>query len=267
MFRKPCAFGAAGCVFEALSSGRKERPMSILIVEDNPINAMALENFLAKGGYHAVMAKNAQEALSCLPQIKDLQLIITDLSMPEMDGLELITHLRRTPAMKDLPVIIVTGHASASTVGRAKDLEWAAFLVKPIDKIQLMNRVESLLNEHPPVLHNQQRMLHIIGIGMSEYEKLIKAFRAQLRITLSTMAVEQAESDEPISEQASQRLKELAESAAILGADQFSTLYARLKGITAITRRHCVEVHKVLQDLDEVLTAKSQPSLNPETFT
>ena len=241
--------------------------MSILIVEDNPINAMVLENFLAKGGYHTAVAKNAQEALACLPQMKDLQLIITDLSMPEMDGLELITHLRRTPAMKDLPVIIVTGHASASTVERAKELECAAFLVKPIDKIQLLNRVESLLNEHPPVLHNQQRMLQIMGIGTREYEKLIKAFRAQLRITLSTMAVEQAESDEPISESASQRLKELAESATILGADQFSTLYARLKGIPAITRRHCLEVHKVLQDLDEALMAKSQPSLNPDTFT
>ncbi len=241
--------------------------MSILIVEDNPINAMVLENFLAKGGYHTAVAKNAQEALACLPQMKDLQLIITDLSMPEMDGLELIAHLRRTPAMKDIPVIIVTGHASAGTVGRAKELECAAFLVKPIDKIQLLNRVESLLNEHPPVLHNQQRMLQIMGIETREYEKLIKAFRAQLRITLSTMAVEQAESDEPISESASQRLKELAESATILGADQFSTLYARLKGISAITRGHCLEDHKVLQDLDGALMAKSQPSLNPETFT
>ena len=137
--------------------------MSILIVEDNPINAMVLENFLAKGGYHTAVAKNAQEALACLPQMKDLQLIITDLSMPEMDGLELIAHLRRTPAMKDLPVIIVTGHASASTVERAKDLECAAFLVKPIDKIQLLNRVESLLNEHPPVLQDQQRMLQYHG--------------------------------------------------------------------------------------------------------
>ena len=81
--------------------------------------------------------------------------------------------------------------------------------------------MESLLNEHPPVLQDQQRMLHIMGIGTHEYEKLIKAFRAQLRIALSTMAVEQAESAEAISENASQCLKELAESATILGADNF----------------------------------------------
>jgi hypothetical protein len=68
-------------------------------------------------------------------------------------------------------------------------------------------------------------------------DELMKAFQGQVRLALSTMTIEQAESDEAISENARQRLKELAGSAAILGADQFSTLYARLKGITSITRR------------------------------
>ncbi len=235
--------------------------MSILIVEDNPINAIVLENFLVKGGYQTAVAKNAQDALACLPQMKDLQLIITDLSMPEMDGLELIAHLRRTPAMKNLPVIIVTGNASASTVGRAKDLECAAFLVKPIDKILLLNRVESLLNEHPPILQDQQRMMDIVGIGTRQYEQMIKAFRAQVRVALSTIGAEQAESDGTISEAASQRLKELAQSAAILGADQFSTLYTRLKGFTSITRRQCMEICPVLQELDVVLMARAGVSI------
>lgn len=238
--------------------------MAILIVEDNPINAMVLEKFLAKGGYHTTVAKNAQDALACLPQMKDLQLIITDLNMPEMDGLELIAHLRGTPATESLPVIIVTGTASASTVGRAKDLKCAAFLVKPIDKIQLLNRVESLLNEHPPILQDQERLMRIMGIETPEYDELMKAFRAQVRVALSTVGAEQGESDEAISENASQRLKELAESARILGADQFSRLYARLKGITSLTRRDCIGLLQVLQELESVLTAKSQPSHKPE---
>lgn len=241
--------------------------MSILIVEDNPINAMVLENFLAKGGYHTTVAKNAQDALASLPQMKDLQLIITDLSMPDMDGLEFITHLRGTPATKSLPVIIVTGNASASTVGRAKDLECAAFLVKPIDNIQLLNRVESLLNEHPPILQDQQRLMRIMGIDTPEYDELMKAFRPQVHMALSTVGVEQAESDEAISENASQRLKDLAESARTLGADRFSRLYARVKGITSLTRRDCMELRQVLQELDAVLTTKSQPLFKPEALT
>ena len=77
--------------------------MSILIVEDNPVNAMVIENFLPKGGYHTAVAKNARDALACLPQMKDLQLIITDLSMPEMDRLEFIAHLRGTAATQISP--------------------------------------------------------------------------------------------------------------------------------------------------------------------
>ena len=230
--------------------------MSILIVEDNPINAMVIENFLAKGGYHTAVAKNAREALACLPQMNDLQLIITDLSMPEMDGLEFIAHLRSTPATKSLPVIIVTGNANASSVGRAKDLECAAFLVKPIDKIQLLNRVESLLNDHPSVLQDPQRMMGIMGVGAHEYDDVMKVFRAQVRLALSTITVEQADSDEAISENARQRLRELAESAGILGADQLSRLYARLKGRPSITRRDCMELRQVLQELESVLTQR-----------
>jgi CheY-like chemotaxis protein len=239
--------------------------MSILIVEDNPINAMVLENFLAKGGYQTAVAKNARDALASVPQLKDLQLIITDLSMPDMDGLELIAHLRGTSATKTLPVIIVTGNASATAVERAKGLECAAFLVKPIDKVQLLKRVESLLNESPSVLQDQQRMMNIMGIGTPEYTELMKAFRAQVRIALSTVGVEQGESDEAISENASQRFRELAESARILGADQYATLYARLKGITSLTRRDCIELRKVLQELESVLT-KNSPLFKPEAL-
>ena len=96
--------------------------------------------------------------------------------------------------------------------------------------------------------------MNIMGIGTPEYEQLMKASRAQVRIALSTVGVEQGESDEAISENASQRFREVAESARILGADQFATLCARLKGITALTRRDCMELRLVLQELESVLT-------------
>ena len=87
----------------------------------------------------------------------------------------------------------------------------------------------------------------------------MKAFRAQVCIALSTVGVEQGESDEAISENASQRFRELAESARILGADQYSRLYARLKGIASLTRRDCLELRQVLQELESVLTKNSSP--------
>jgi hypothetical protein len=75
-------------------------------------------------------------------------------------------------------------------------------------------------------------MLQIMGIGAHEYEKVMKAFRAQVRRALLTVGAEQAESDEAVTESARQRLKELAESAGLIGAHRFSRWYARFKGST-----------------------------------
>ena len=83
--------------------------MSILIVEDNSINAMVLENLLTKGGYHTTVAKSALDALACLPHMKDLQLMITDLSMPDMDGFTILEKLRESPTLREIPVLVVSG--------------------------------------------------------------------------------------------------------------------------------------------------------------
>ena len=108
--------------------------MSILIVEDNPVNAIVLESFLQKGGYQTAVARNAQDALTQLQKIQDLQLIITDLSMPDMDGLEFIAILRGVPATKYLPIIIVTAHSGVGNVNRAKILSARLILSNPLIK-------------------------------------------------------------------------------------------------------------------------------------
>lgn len=241
--------------------------MSILIVEDNPVNAIVLESFLQKGGYQTAVARNAQDALARIPNIQDLQLIITDLSMPEMDGLEFIANLRGVPATKYLPIIIVTAHSGVENVNRAKDLECAAYLVKPVDKNQLLNRVESLLKGQLPVLQDKHCVMNNLGVGTQEYDDLITAFAAQVATAIPIVVLEQAGSDEAISESLSLLLKELAESAAILGAVRFATLYSKLNGGSSITRPNCVEVLKALQELEFVLMAKSKPSLKPKALT
>jgi hypothetical protein len=160
-----------------------------------------------------------------------------------------------------------TAHSGVGTVSRAKDLECAAFLVKPVDKKQLLNRVEWLLKEQLPVLQDKHRVMNNLGVGTQEYDDLINAFAAQLGTVMPIVVLEQAESEEAISENLSRLLRDLAESAAILGADRFSTLYSRLKGKTSITRTNCVEALKALQELETVLMVKSQPSLKPEALT
>jgi len=80
--------------------------MSILIVEDNPVSMKILELNIKKHGYSTISAKNGREALECLGRHLDIQLVLTDIMMPEMDGLEMLCIMKQKPELRDLPVII-----------------------------------------------------------------------------------------------------------------------------------------------------------------
>ncbi len=78
--------------------------MSILIVEDNPVNARLLALMLSAQGYQTVMARNGLDALAAVPETPDLQLISTDYMMPEMDGFEFIVKVRALPTFHHVPI-------------------------------------------------------------------------------------------------------------------------------------------------------------------
>ena len=77
--------------------------MSILIVEDNPVNGRLLSLMLSAQGYQTVVARNGIEALAAVSETPDLQLIITDYMMPEMDGFEFIVKVRALPTFHHCP--------------------------------------------------------------------------------------------------------------------------------------------------------------------
>ena len=231
--------------------------MSILIVEDNAVNALLLERFLKKGGYQTIVANNAIVALATLSSTHDVQLIITDLQMPEMNGLEFIAKVKGSAALKGLPVIVVSAQSDVGTVSRAGGLACDAFLVKPIEKEQLLKKVEQLINHDPPLLQDKECIMNNLGIGAEDYDSLLNTFAAQLGTAMPIVVLEQVESEEAISENLHRLLKELAESADILGADRFVRSYAKLKGGKSLTRSHYVAVFKALQELDSALTTNS----------
>ncbi len=236
--------------------------MSILIVEDNPVNARLLALMLNAQGYQTVVAKNGIEALATVAETPDIQLIITDYMMPEMDGLEFIVKVRALPAFNNIPIVVASAHADLETVKRVQGLQCDGFLVKPIDKKQLIKRVEHLLRSQPLVLLGKNTTMDRLGIGPAEYNELINAFAAQLGATMSMVVLEQADSEEPISENLGRLLKELAESASTLGADKFVLLYSKCMGRGLPARSQCPAWLKALQELDTSLLAylQSQPN-------
>jgi CheY-like chemotaxis protein len=112
--------------------------MAILVVEDNPINARLLALMLQAQGYRTMIARNGKEGLAALANTQDIQLIITDYMMPEMDGLEFIAKARALPAFSHVPIIVASGHGDLETVKQVRGFHCYDFLIKPIDKKQLI---------------------------------------------------------------------------------------------------------------------------------
>jgi CheY-like chemotaxis protein len=241
--------------------------MSILIVEDNPVNARLLQLMLTAQGYQTVVARNGNEALAAVPEIPDLQLIITDYMMPEMDGFEFIAKVKALPTFHHVPILVASAHTDLETVKRAQSVQCDGFLAKPINKTQLIKRVKHLLHVQLSVLLDKQIMMDRLDCGLKDYNLLINDFEAQVATTMPIVVLEQGDSDEPISENLKRLLEELAESAATLGADKFVRLYSACIGGGQLTRSHCSELRKGIQELEMALRAntQSQPSAVKET--
>jgi CheY-like chemotaxis protein len=236
--------------------------MSILIVEDNPVNARLLALMLQEQGYQTVTAENGKEALKKASEIPDIQMIITDYLMPEMDGLEFIVKVRALPTFNHAPILVASARGDLETVKRVQDLRCAGFLLKPIDKEQLIKRVGQLLRSQSHVLPGKDKAMEKMRIGPSEYHDLVKTFEAQLAATVPIVVLEQGDSGEPISQSLGQLLTELTESASILGADTFALLFSKSMGLKLPVRSQCAELLTVLQELERDLSAYIQCQSN-----
>jgi len=236
--------------------------MSILIVEDNPVNARLLVIMLNAHGYQTVVARNGKEALETVSATPDIQLIITDYMMPEMDGLEFIVRVRALPAFNQVPIMITSAHADLEIVKRVQNVQCDGFLVKPIEKKQLLKRVEQLLRSQPLVFLGKHKTMDRLDIGLVEYNELVNTFAAQLTAIVPVVVLEQGDSGQPISENLGRLLKELAESASMLGADKFARLYSQGMGGGLPARSQCSALLQALQELEASLLAylQSQPN-------
>jgi CheY-like chemotaxis protein len=121
----------------------KDKPV-ILVVDDQPRNIELLEAYLVPQGYEILKAANGEEALEKLDG-NQIDLILLDVMMPGMDGFEVIRRVRQDTAQRQLPIILVT--ALRETEDRVKGIEAGCddFISKPVDKMELLARVRSLL--------------------------------------------------------------------------------------------------------------------------
>src|SRR4030088_2757702 len=110
----------------------KSRPSRLLIVDDNEMNRDMLARRLLRKGYIVELAENAKELPERVKQ-SSVDLVLLDIEMPEISGLEALQKLRERYSATELPIIMVTAKAQSEDIVRALDLGANDYLTKPID--------------------------------------------------------------------------------------------------------------------------------------
>lgn len=124
--------------------GRRQRNAVILIVENEENNRCLMEQILRYAGYQSLSARNGLEALNILDR-EHVDLVLTDLSMPVLDGYRATELMRRRPGAATLPIVAVTAHAMSDDRELALRSGCTDYLVKPYRPRDLVRMVERWL--------------------------------------------------------------------------------------------------------------------------
>ncbi|HTJ07426.1 MAG TPA: response regulator [Caldimonas sp.] len=119
-------------------------PPRILVVDDNPTNVKILQTRLASAGYDLVTAADGEEALVAARESTP-DLILLDVMMPRLDGIEVCRRLRADPQFPFTPIVLVTALSETKDMVAGLDAGGDEYLTKPIDHGALLARVRSML--------------------------------------------------------------------------------------------------------------------------
>jgi DNA-binding response OmpR family regulator len=120
----------------------KGRKMSVLVIEDDEYSRDALARLLLAEGYEAQAADDGESGFAKAQELRP-DIIVLDLSLPGLDGKQLIRHIRDDNLLKAIPILVVTGHGD-SEARSAVDLGADAYLTKPVDFDDLVHLVSDL---------------------------------------------------------------------------------------------------------------------------
>lgn len=118
--------------------------LSILLVEDNEMNRDMLSRRLLRRGFAVRLAADGREGWEAACSGTPVDLILLDMSLPEMDGWEVARLLKANPATSAIPVIALTAHAMTGDREKALAAGCDDYDTKPVDLARLLQKIESL---------------------------------------------------------------------------------------------------------------------------
>ena len=119
--------------------------MRILFIDDDPgiqaVAGLALERV---GGFQVRICGSGKEALNAAPEFMP-DIVLLDVTMPEMDGIETLQKLRKIPQTSDIPIVFLTANTQPDDITRYKELGAINVIAKPFDPMKLSETVSTLL--------------------------------------------------------------------------------------------------------------------------
>jgi two-component system chemotaxis response regulator CheY len=118
------------------------QPKKILVIDDSKLIHKMFNVMLRQ--YEVVHAHDGQEGLSCLGEGAEIDLILLDINMPNMNGLEFLDKVKADAALSEIPVVIVSTEGKEEDTERAMTAGASAYIKKPFDHKQLLDVIKEL---------------------------------------------------------------------------------------------------------------------------
>ncbi|MCD4844108.1 MAG: response regulator [Methanosarcinales archaeon] len=119
---------------------------NILVVEDNPLNMELVSDLLESYGYQVTGAMDGEEALEIVNG-STFDLILLDMQLPKMDGLEVLENLKSNPATANITVVALTAHAMKGDEVKYKEAGCSGYIPKPVEVHKLKSSIEQYVGE------------------------------------------------------------------------------------------------------------------------
>ncbi len=157
----------AGCVVEG-ENECMEYKETILIVDDSALNRMVLTEILGKENYTFLEAENGQQAVELLDCHPEVDLLLLDITMPEMDGFGVLEAMNRYRWIEETPVIMISSEDAYPFIERAYDLGASDYITRPFDARVVCHRVSNTLMLYA----KQKRLVQMVAEQVYEKEKV-----------------------------------------------------------------------------------------------
>ena len=116
----------------------------VLVVDDSAAVRQQVGMALGQAGFEVVEAGDGKQGVSAVSKNPQIAMVISDVNMPNMNGLEMVTELKKNPANKALPIIMLTTEGQPALIKQAKEAGAVGWIVKPFNAGQLVATVKKL---------------------------------------------------------------------------------------------------------------------------